>query len=165
MSAYVIPVIFLLLIILSLVKRKNSYSAFIDGANEGITLIGGVFPYLLAIMMAVEVFRASGISQTVANFFSPCMKVFGIPPELTELIIIRPLSGAGALSVLDGIFTTYGADSHIAKCACIIYGSSETVFYLSTIYFSKSNVKKLGYAIPVSLLCTFTGCVIGCSLI
>ena len=104
------------------------------------------------------------LNQLQIGLPAPVMNVLGIPPELTELMLIRPLSGAGALGILENIFTQYGADSYIGKCASVIYGSSETVFYISTIYFSQSNVKKLGYAIPVALFATLVGCVAGCAI-
>jgi len=120
-----------------------------------------VFPYLVTIMVAVEVFRISGVSAVVADFLSPAMNFFGIPKELTELILIRPLSGAGSLAVLENIFITYGADSHIGRAASVVYGSSETIFYISAVYFSQTKVKKLGLAIPIALVSTFVGSIVG----
>lgn len=164
MTAYIIPIIFITVLIIAAVRKKDSYGAFIDGSRSALSLMASVFPYLLAVMMAVEVFRQSGISVYVSRAAAPVMNRIGIPPELTELMLVRPLSGAGALGILENIFTLYGADSFIGKCASVIYGSSETVFYISTIYFSQSNVKKLGYAIPVALFSTLAGCIIGCAV-
>lgn len=164
MTAYIIPLIFVTVLIISFFKKQDAYSAFTGGARTSIDLMVNVFPYLLTIMMAVEVFRASGVAMYVSNFISPFMNFFGIPPELTELMLIRPLSGAGALGVLENVFATYGADTYIGRCASVIYGSSETIFYIATIYFSQSKIKKLGYAIPVALLSTFIGCIVGCFL-
>ncbi len=164
MTSYIVPIIFITVLLFSIFKKQDAYSAFIEGSGSAIKLMVGVFPYLLTIMMAVEVFRASGVSAVVANFISPAMRVFGIPKELTELILLRPLSGAGALGVLENVYTVYGADTYIGRCASVIYGSSETVFYISTIYFSQSKVKKLGFAIPIALFATFVGCVLGCFL-
>lgn len=164
MTQYIIPLIFITVLILAAIKKKDSYSAFTEGARGSLSLMANVFPYLLTIMMAVEVFRQSGVSHYLSKAASPVMNVLGIPPELTELMLVRPLSGAGAIGVLENVFTMYGPDSYIGKCASVIYGSSETVFYLSTIYFSQSNVKKLGYAIPVALFSTLVGCVIGCAV-
>ena len=164
MTAYVIPLIFITVLILAAIKRKDSYSAFTEGSRGALSLMASVFPYLLTIMMAVEVFKQSGLSHYLSVAASPVMNLLGIPPELTELMLVRPLSGAGALGVLENVFTTYGADTYIGRCASIIYGSSETVFYISTIYFSQSNVRKLGYAIPVALISTVIGCVIGCAV-
>lgn len=164
MTSYIVPIIFISVLLVSIFRKQDAYSAFIDGSGSAVKLMVGVFPYLLTIMMAVEVFRASGVSARVADFVSPVMRVFGIPKELTELILLRPLSGAGALGVLENVYSVYGADTYIGRCASVIYGSSETVFYISTIYFSQSKVKKLGFAIPIALFATFVGCTVGCLL-
>lgn len=164
MSAYIIPLLFITVLVLAAVRKKDAYSAFTEGARGTLSLMANVFPYLLTIMMAVEVFKQSGLSYYLSLGASPLMRLLGIPRELTELMLIRPLSGAGALGILENVFTQYGADSYIGKCASVIYGSSETIFYISTIYFSQSNVKKLGYAIPVALVATVAGCVVGCAL-
>ena len=161
-TSYIIPVIFLTVLVLSFVKKKNAYNAFIDGSRSALDLMVGVFPYLLTIMVAVEVFRQSGVAGQLAGFCAPALNLVGIPKELTELILIRPLSGAGAIGVLENIYATYGADTYIGRAASVVYGSSETVFYIATIYFSQSKVKRLGPAIPFALIATFIGCVTGC---
>ena len=165
MTGFVIPLIFMTVLVVSALKKQNGYSLFIEGSRSALSLMAEVFPYLLAVMMAVEVFRVSGVSQSVSAFLAPIMNKIGIPKELTELLLIRPLSGAGALAVLDNIFTLYGTDTYIGACASLIYGSSETVFYVSSIYLSKCNAKSLSYAIPVSLFATYAGCIIGCALL
>ena len=121
--------------------------------------------YLVTVMIAVELFKQSGLAQFLASNLAPVFNFIGIPPELTELIIIRPVSGAGAMAVLENIFVSYGADSFIGRCASVIYGSSETIFYVSAIYFSGVNGKIKGYAIPVALVCTFIGYIVGCALL
>ncbi len=165
MSAYIIPVLFLVVLAASFIKRREPYGGFIDGAKQAVDLTVNVFPYLLAIMVAVEAFRVSGASAMLANALEPVLKSVGLPKELAELMFLRPVSGAGSLAVLDGIYTNYGADSYVGRCASVIYGSSETIFYISTIYFSQSHVKRLRYAIPVALVATLTGCIVGCYLL
>ena len=165
MTGYVIPVIFLTVLIASFVKKKDAYGMFVEGSRGAVDLMVSVFPYLLTVMVAVEVFKVSGVSAYVAKGLSPVMRVFGLPPELTELMLLRPLSGAGSLAVLDNIFTTYGADTYIGRCASVIYGSSETIFYISAIYLSRVDIKRLRYAIPVALVATFVGCVVGCLIL
>ncbi|MCH5350632.1 MAG: spore maturation protein [Clostridiales bacterium] len=165
MSAYIIPIIFLVVLLASFIKRKEPYGGFIDGAKQAVDLTINVFPYLLAIMVAVEAFRVSGASGHLANFVAPALEKVGLPKELAELLFLRPVSGAGSLAILDGIYKTYGADSYIGRCASVIYGSSETVFYIATIYFSQSRVRNLRYAIPVALVATYSGCIIGCALL
>lgn len=164
MTLYIVPLIFITVLLISLVRKKDAYSAFVKGAAGAVELMMNVLPFLLAVMVACEVFRVSGASAAVSEFCSPALEFFGIPGELTELVILRPLSGAGSLSVLENVYTVYGTDTLIGRCASVIYGSSETVFYVSAIYFSKSNVKNLRYAIPLALVASFLGNVIGCNL-
>ncbi len=165
MSAYIIPILFLIVLLLSFIRRKEPYGGFIDGARQAVDLTINVFPYLLAVMVAVEAFRVSGASAYLAQAVAPVLNTVGLPKELAELLLLRPVSGAGSLAILDGIYTDYGADSYIGRCASVIYGSSETIFYISTIYFSQSHVRKLRYAIPVALVATITGCIVGCYLL
>lgn len=162
MSQYIVPALFIAVLLGAVVKKKDAYSYYVEGTRSALSLMAGVFPYLLAIMMAFEVFRVSGVSAHVASFVAPVFKLMGLPAELTELLILRPLSGAGSLAVLDNIYKLYGADTYIGRCASVIYGSSETVFYVSTIYLSQSKCKKLRYAIPVSLISMLLGCIAGC---
>ena len=84
---------------------------------------------------------------------------------LIELVLLRPFTGSGSLALLSEIFNTYGTDSYIGRCASVIIGSSETVFYVSAVYFAKTSVKKLSYAIPVSLIATFIGAIVSCLLV
>ncbi len=165
MSAYIIPIIFLVVLLASFIRRREPYGGFIDGARQAVDLTVNVFPYLLAIMVAVEAFRVSGASAYLADAVAPVLEKAGLPKQLAELLFLRPVSGAGSLAILDGIYKDYGADSYIGRCASVIYGSSETVFYVSTIYFSQSKVRNLRYAIPVALVATYSGCIIGCALL
>lgn len=165
MTAYIIPILFLIVLLASFVRRRDPYGGFIDGAKQATELTINVFPYLLAIMVAVEAFRVSGASAMLANALEPVLGAVGLPKELAELMFLRPVSGAGSLAILDGIYADYGPDSYIGRCASVIYGSSETVFYISAIYFSQSSVRKLRYAIPVALVATYTGCIVGCFLL
>lgn len=165
MTAYVVPVLFLIVLVVSLFKKKDAYSYFIDGSRSAIDLMVGVFPYLMTIMMCVQIFRATGVSAAVSSFISPVFELMGLPGQLTELLLLRPLSGAGSIAILDNIYATYGTDTFIGRCASVIYGSSETVFYVSAIYLSQSKTKKLRYALPVALVSTLLGCIIGCALL
>ena len=165
MTAYIIPVLFLIVLAVSLLKKKDAYSYFIDGSRSAVDLMVGVFPYLITIMMCVEIFRQTGVSAAISSFVAPIFEVMGLPHQLTELLLLRPLSGAGSIAILDNIYATYGTDTFIGRCASVIYGSSETVFYVSAIYLSQSKTKKLRYALPVALVSTLLGCIIGCALL
>lgn len=165
MTAYVVPVLFVIVLVISLFKKKDAYSYFIDGSRSAINLMVGVFPYLMVVMLCVELFRQTGVSAAVSSFLAPVFEFFGLPGQLTELLLLRPLSGAGSLSILDNIYATYGTDTFVGRCASVIYGSSETVFYVSAIYLSQSKTKKLRYALPVALVSSLLGCILGCALL
>ena len=164
MSAYIIPVLIISLIVYACVKRVNAYDTFVFGAKTSFDLILISLPYIVAIFIVLEVFSASGLSKIVADFLSPFFSIFGIPSELSELILIKPFSGCGSLAVLENIFSTYGVDSYLARAGCAIAGSSEAIFYVTAVYFSTTKVKKFRYAIPVSLIANFFGAVVGCAM-
>lgn len=159
---YFIPVLFLIIFVYSAVKKVKPYDAFVSGAKNAIPFALSLFPYLLAIFVLTELFEASGLSNLLSNILSPVLNLFGIPSELTKLVLIKPFSGNGSLAVLTEIFNTYGVDSYLSRCACVIYGSSETVFYVAAVYFAGAKTKKLTLPIIISLIASFCSCVFAC---
>ena len=164
MSVYILPVLIIFLFIYSAIKGVNVYSSFVDGAKGAFTLCLDIFPYIVAILCAVALFRASGLASYLANALSPIFSFLGIPTQISELVLLRPFTGSGSFAILSDIYSTYGADSYIARCASCIMGSSETLFYVATVYTSKTSIKKLSYAIPVGVLASIFGAVISCLL-
>ncbi|MBQ7327562.1 MAG: spore maturation protein [Clostridia bacterium] len=164
MSNYILPILFLFLILYCIYKKINTYDHFVKGAKGAIKLVVEIFPFIASILIAVALLRVSGITSFLVKIISPVFKLLGIPPQLCELIILRPFTGSGSYGILENIFSTYGADSYISRCASVIMGCSETIFYVATIYISQTKVKKLLYAIPVALFCSFVGTIIACLL-
>lgn len=164
MFAYLIPCAIISIISYSIIKKKNAYFAFIDGAKTSFDLVLTTLPYLVAILVAVELYFASGLNQIVASFLSPVFNIFGIPIELSELIIIKNFSGSGSLAILENIFIKYGADSYIGRCASIIMGSSEAILFVSAVYFSKTKIKNLTPAIIIAIITNFFSAVLSCFL-
>lgn len=162
MSAYILPILFLLLILYCIYKRINTYDSFVKGAKGAIKLVVDIFPFIASILIAVALLRVSGITEWLTNILTPVFEFLGVPPELTELVLLRPFTGSGSYALLEDILTTYGADSYISRCACVIMGCSETIFYVATVYFSQTKVKKLLYAIPVALICSIIGTILAC---
>ena len=162
MSAYILPILFLLLIIYCIYKRINTYDHFVKGAKGAIKLVVDIFPFIASIMIAVALLRVSGITTWLTSLLTPVFNFLGIPPELTELVLLRPFTGSGSYALLENVLTTYGADSYISRCACVIMGCSETIFYVATVYFPQTRVKKLLYAIPVALVCSLVGTILAC---
>ena len=164
LSELIVPLLIIFLLVYGMVKKVNSYDCFVKGANQSIDLVVSIFPYLVAIFVAVELMKVSGLTALFTIILTPIFSILQIPPELSELILIRPFSGSGSLAVLESIYTNYGADSYIGRCASVIIGCSDSIFYIATIYLSQTKVKKLGFAIPIALVATLIGVVCACLL-
>ncbi len=162
MSTYFIPVLFILIFIYGVVKKVKPYDAFTSGAKEAVPFAVSIFPYLVAIFVLTGLFEVSGLSDACVTFLSPVFKLLGIPKELIKLVLIKPLSGNGSLAILSEIYKTYGVDSYLSRTASVIYGSSETVFYVAVVYFAKAKTKKLFKPILISLTATIISCVFAC---
>lgn len=160
--AYFIPVFFLIILFYSMIKKVKPYDAFTSGAKSAIPFAVSIFPYLVSIFVLTELFEVSGISNFFTKILAPVFKVLGIPQELTKLVLIKPFSGSGSLALLSEIFSTYGVDSYLSRCASVIYGSSETVFYIAAVYFAGAKTKKLFKPILISLIASFVSTVFAC---
>ena len=157
-----IPVLISGVLIYALIKGVDAYGGFIEGAKGALPLMASLLPYIIAMFVAIELFRNSGLSGYLCNFLSPLFRFIGLPSEVCELVLIRPFSSNAGYVILKDIFVTYGADSYIGNCASVIMGSSDTIFYVSSIYFSCTKVKKTGLAIPIAIICNVIGCTISC---
>ena len=163
MSAYILPAFIALNFLIAAIRRVPVFDAFIEGAKGAVRLAVEIFPYLAAVLIAVSLFKQSGLSLLLAKAAAPIFRFFGIPPELTELIVVRPMSGSGSIGLLSEVYRTYGADSYAARAASVIVGSSETVFYVAALY-GGGRVKRYKGALLISLIATFAGTVISCLL-
>ena len=161
-SIYIIPVLIFIMLVVASIKKNKPYNSFVSGAKQSVELVVDIFAYIVAVFVFIEIFDASGLSDMLSKVLAPVFKVLGVPTELTKLTILKPFSGSGGLALLQDIFDKYGVDSYIARCASVILASSDTVFYVSTVYFSKTSVKKLGIAIPVALLATTISVILSC---
>lgn len=164
MSGYIIPVIFIAIFCYAKYKKVPCYDTFVKGAKKAFPLALDIFPYIATIMVAVALLRASGITSLLSYALSPIFSFLGIPKELVELVLLRPFTGSGSYALLNDVFVSYGADSYISRCACVILGCSETIFYVTTVYISQTKIKKLLYAIPIALICSLVGAVVACLL-
>lgn len=162
MASYIIPIFIIFLLLYSFFKKINAYDSFIYGGKQAVNLCINTFPYLVAIFAVVELLSISGLSSVLANLASPIFNVLGIPTELTEFMILRPFTGSGSMGMLSRLFETYGPDSFVSKCACVIMSTSETTFYVVAVYLSTTKIKKLKYVIPVCLLSAIIGASLSC---
>ena len=159
---YIIPVVILSVFIFAVIKKVNVYESFTGGIKSAAEFTLSLLPCLAAVFMMCELMEVSGLSALLIKALSPVFGFLGIPPELTKLIIIKPFSGSGSLAYLTEIIDAYGADSYISRCACVLYGSSETVFYISAVYFAGIKVKKLYIPIICVLLGSLVSVTVAC---
>ena len=162
-AALIIPFLFLALFVYALVKKIRLYDCFTEGVKEAAPLVLSLFPYLAAMLMLGELFERSGLSAMLTDALSPAFSALGIPPEISKLVLLKPFSGSGSTALLSDIFARYGADSYIARCAAVAYGSSETVFYISAVYFAGSK-KNLFKPVAIALVSNFLSVILGCLL-
>lgn len=161
---YIVPVILILVLAYGLIKRVNVYDSFVLGAKQSFNLSLSIFPYLAATFIMVNALRASGLDTYITRFLSPPFNLLGVPSEVVNLMFLRPFSGSGSLAILTDVYKQYGVDSYVSRCASCIYGSSETVFYVASVYFAGTKVKRTGFAIPIALFCNLVGGVAACLL-
>lgn len=157
-----IPILIAFVMIYALIKGVDAYNGFVKGAKGALPLMAGLLPYIIAMFVAVELFRNSGLSGYLCRVLAPIFNAVGIPPEVCELTLIRPFSSNAGYVLLRDIFSTYGVDSYIGKCASVIMGSSDTIFYVSSIYFASTKVKKTLLTIPIALVCNVACALIAC---
>lgn len=148
---FLIPSIFLLSFIVAFIRKVRVYDSFTDGVKDAIPLIVSIFPYIAAVTMLSKLLEFSGVGEALATRLAPVFRFAGIPQELSPLLLMKPLSGSGALATLSDILERYGADSYISRCACVIYGSSETIFYIGAVYFAGLKRKNLTKAMVISV--------------
>lgn len=156
------PVLLVVLFLYARLKKVDTYNVFVRGAKGSVSLVLDIFPFIVTIMAMVALMRASGITDWLIKMLSPVFNFLGIPTEVSELVLLRPFTGSGSYAILKDIYTTYGIDTYVSRCASVIMGTSETLFYVATVYFSQTSVKKLSYAIPLALVCNVFGTIIAC---
>ena len=159
---YIIPAVFIAVLGFAVYKKVKIYDEFSAGVGEAVQFTLSLIPCLAAIFMMCEVFEASGLADALTKLLSPVFGFLGIPPELTKLVLIKPFSGSGSIAYLNEIIASYGADSYITRCACVCFGSSETVFYISAVYFAGRKMKSLALPIICVLVATFVSTILAC---
>ncbi len=151
-SSYIIPVIFLLIILVALAKKVPSFDAFLEGAKQGFVSTYKIAPSLLGLVVGVNMLISSGFLDIISTVLSPMLDSIGFPKELLPIALLRPFSGSGTIAMLDNIIKEYGANSFIATSACVMAGSSETTFYAVTVYYGSIGIKKIRYTVPCALI-------------
>ena len=151
-SNWLIPVLIFAILILAWRNKVKVYEAFIDGAKEGFSVAIKIIPYLVAILVAIGMFRASGAMDIFVALFSPITNLIGMPAETLPVALMRPLSGSGALGLVTELMKQHGPDSFIGRVASTMWGSTETTFYVVAVYFGSVGVRRVRHSIAAGLV-------------
>lgn len=156
-STLAIPLIILLFVGYGVVKKVKIYETFVEGAKEGFQIAVRIIPYLVAMLVAIGIFRAGGAMEYLIALVSPATDFIGMPAEALPMAFMRPLSGSGALGIMAEILSVHGPDSFIGVLVSTIMGSTETTFYVIAVYFGAVNISKTRYALAAGLLADLAG--------
>jgi len=157
LTALIIPLLILFIISFGLIKKVAVYEEFVEGGKEGFSTAVRIIPYLVAMLFAIAMFRASGAMEAIMAVISPLFNFVGIPAEVLPMAIVRPLTGSGSVGVLAELIQTHGEDSIVVKIAATMFGSTETTLYVLAVYFGAVNITKTKYALSAGLIADMTG--------
>lgn len=155
-----IPLILALFPLYAALRRVKVYEEFVDGAKEGFDVAIRIIPYLVAMLVAVAMFRAAGGIDLISRLLSPALNAIGFPTDLLPMFLVRPLSGSGSLGFFTELVQHYGPDSLISRTAGTIYGSTETTFYVLAVYFGSVAIKRTRHAVLAGLTADATSVIV-----
>ena len=158
-SLWILPAILLIILTMGLLKKVPIYEVFTDGAKDGLKVAINIIPYLVAIIVGISMFRASGIIEMIQSACSGFLSAIHVPADVLPVMIVRSLSGSAALGVFSDIANTLGPDDYATKLSAVMVGSSETTFYVLAVYFGAVGISKLRYSLIVGLLADIIGIV------
>lgn len=152
LSVLAIPLLVVIILLFGVVKKVKLYETFIEGAKEGFQVGVRIIPYLVAMLIAVGIFRTSGAMEILSTLVSPLTNLIGMPAETLPMALIRPLSGSGALGVMSETMNAHGPDSLIGRMVAVMMGSGETTFYVLAVYFGSVGISRTRQAVPAGLI-------------
>ena len=160
-----IPLVIVALIAYALIRRIDPYDAFVQGAAEALPNLAKILPNIAAILCAIVLFKGSGILHKLTDAITGPAERIGIPPEIVPLLLLRPLSGSGSLSMLSEILNEYGTDSFIGLCASVCVGSTETILYVIPLYCGTNGIKRTRYSFAAAIVSGIVGVFTGIILV
>ena len=160
LSIYILPLMILLILVFGFLKKVPVYEEFIEGAKDGFKVSITIIPYLVALIVAISMFRASGALDWLTYIISPMLTNLDISSDIVPIMFTRSLSGSATLGLFSELASTNGAEAFITKLAAVMVGSSETTFYVLSVYFGAIGIKKFRYAILTGILADIIGIVL-----
>ena len=156
-SAYLVPLLLALTALFGAGRQVDVYGQLTRGAEEGLRILLRILPALVGLMTAVYMLRASGAMDLLGRLLAPALEALGIPPETAALLLIRPVSGSGALAIGSELMAAHGPDSYIGRVTAVMLGSTETTFYTIAVYFGSAGIRRTRHAIPAALAADLVG--------
>lgn len=163
-SRWAIPLVFVIVLVWGLARKIDVYGIFLDGAREGLEVAVRILPYVVSIFVALAIFRDSGAMALLARALAPVLRPLGVPADVLPLMLIRPLSGAGALAITAELLRHHGPDSYVGRLASTLQGSTDTTFYILSVYFGSVGIRRIRHALAVGLLADLIGFVLAVAL-
>ncbi|WP_416826775.1 spore maturation protein [Ectobacillus polymachus] len=162
-SLWLIPCIIGFILLYGTWKKVPTYESFVEGGKEGLSIAVSILPFMVGMLVSISIFRASGALDAFVSFLKPILDRIGVPAEIVPLALIRPISGSAGLSITTDLIATYGPDSFIGRLASTMQGSTDTTFYVLTVYFGAVGIRKMGDALKVGLFADLIGII--CSIV
>ena len=148
----VVPSLVVGIVLYAAAKRVDIFKTFVKGARENLIVAWEILPSLTALCLAVGMLRSSGAAELISNLLEPLTRLIGLPAECVPLALMRPVSGSGALSMLEELLSSHGPDSFVGRAASVLMGSTETTFYTVAVYFGATKIKRTRQTLPSALL-------------
>ena len=159
-SLSILPLVILFILTFAMIKRISVYEEFVDGAKDGFKVSVTIIPYLVALIVGISMFKASGALDWLTAGLGFFLEKLSIPPDIVPIMFTRSLSGSATLGLFSEIASTHGGEAFITKLAAIMVGSSETTFYVLSVYFGAIGIKKFKYALLTGVIADITGIVL-----
>jgi len=156
-SVAAIPLLLAVFLGWAALKRVKVYEVFVEGAKDGFHVAVRIIPYLVAMLVAIGIFRASGAMEMLTALLTPVTSWIGMPPEVVPMALMRPLSGSGSLGIMAELMNAHGPDSVIGVMASTMYGSSETTLYVLAVYFGAAGIRNVRHALAAGIIADVAG--------
>jgi len=156
-SVYILPAIILTILTLGMIKKIPIYEEFVEGAKDGFKVSVSIIPYLVALIVGISMFKASGALDIITRLFTPILDKFSVSGDIIPIMFTRSLSGSATLGLFSELAASHGADAFVTKMAAVMVGSSETTFYVLAVYFGAVGIKKFRYALLTGIIADITG--------
>ncbi len=157
LSKIVIPLFIIIVVFYGFKKKVNIYDSFLEGAKEGLIITFNIFPSIIAMVFAINIFLDSNFINAFLTFFQKIFHFINIPMEIMPMALLRPISGTASLAIMNDIFIKYGPDSYLGRLASVLQGCTDTTVYVLALYFSSIGIKKTRYALGVGLFADLVG--------